>query len=100
LKPQVLEFQATKMAVHAAMVARMDRELGRIVAQLRSMGELDRTLFVFLSDNGASAEMMVRGDGHDTQRPLGSAGTFLSLGPGWSALANTPFRKHKTWVHE
>lgn len=100
LSPQVREFQATKMAIHAAMVDRMDREIGRIVAQLRSMGELERTLFVFLSDNGASAEMMVRGDGHDPQRPAGSTGTFLSLGPGWSALANTPFRKHKTWVHE
>jgi arylsulfatase A-like enzyme len=100
LTPQVREFQATKMAVHAAMVDRMDREIGRIVAELRAMGELERTMFVFLSDNGATAEMMVRGDGHDSQRPAGSAGTFLSLGPGWSALANTPFRKHKTWVHE
>jgi len=100
LTPQVREFQATKMAVHAAMIDRMDREVGRIVAELRAMGELERTMFVFLSDNGATAEMMVRGDGHDPQRPAGSAGTFLSLGPGWSALANTPFRKHKTWVHE
>ena len=94
------DFQAAKMSVHAAMVARMDREIGRVVAQLRSMGALENTLLLFLSDNGASAEMMVRGDGHDLTAPAGSAKTYLSLGPGWSSLANTPFRRHKTWVHE
>jgi arylsulfatase len=64
------------------------------------MGAMDNTLILIMSDNGASAEMMVRGDGHDPQGPMGSAGTFLSLGPGWASLANTPFRRHKSWVHE
>lgn len=58
-------FQATKMAIHAAMIDRMDREIGRILAQLRAMQAFDNTLILFLSDNGASAEMMVRDDGHD-----------------------------------
>ncbi|MGE0607822.1 MAG: arylsulfatase [Pirellulales bacterium] len=93
-------FQAAKMAVHAAMVERMDHEIGRIVAQLRAMRALDNTLLMFLSDNGASAEIMVRGDGHDAAAAPGSAATFLCLGPGWSNAANTPFRRHKTWVHE
>src|SRR6516164_6048795 len=94
------EFQAKKMAVHAAMVDRMDREIGRVVAQLRAMGALENTLILFLSDNGASAEIMVRGDGHDPHAECGTGATFLSIGPGWSSLANTPFRRHKTWVHE
>jgi arylsulfatase A-like enzyme len=93
-------FQSDKMAVHAAMVDRMDREIGRMLAQLRSMGAAEDTLVLFLSDNGASAEMMVRGDGHDPEAVCGTGATFLSLGPGWSTLANTPFRRHKTWVHE
>jgi arylsulfatase len=93
-------FQAQKMPVHAAMVARMDREIGRVVAQLRAMGALDNTLLFFLSDNGASAEIMVRGDGHNPGAAFGSRAMFLCLGPGWSSLANTPFRRHKTWVHE
>ncbi len=93
-------FQASKMAVHAAMVDRMDREIGRVLAQLREMGALDNTLVFFLSDNGASAEIMVRGDGHDPHAECGTGATFLSIGPGWSSLANTPFRRHKTWVHE
>jgi arylsulfatase len=82
------------------MVDRMDREIGRVLDQLRAMGALENTVIIFASDNGASAEMMVRGDGHDPTAPMGSAQTFLSLGPGWSSAANTPFRRHKTWVHE
>jgi arylsulfatase len=93
-------FQARKMAIHAAMVDRMDREIGRVLAQLKAMGAFENTLVVFASDNGASAEIMVRGDGHDPAAPPGSAATFLCLGPGWSSAANTPFRRHKTWVHE
>ncbi|HEY2411326.1 MAG TPA: arylsulfatase [Pirellulaceae bacterium] len=93
-------FQATKMSIHAAMVDRMDREIGRVVDQVKAMNALDNTLIMFLSDNGASAEIMVRDDGHDPKLPPGSAGTHLCLGPGWSTVSNTPFRMHKTWVHE
>lgn len=82
------------------MVDRMDREIGRIFDQLKRMGAWDDTLIFFCSDNGASAEIMVRGDGHDPHAPMGSADTFLCLGPGWSSSSNTPFRRHKTWVHE
>jgi arylsulfatase len=94
------KFQAAKMAIHAAMVDRMDQEIGRVIAQLKAMGAYENTLILFASDNGASAEMMVRGDGHDPAAPMGSAKSFLCLGPGWSSACNTPFRRHKTWVHE
>lgn len=93
-------FQATKMAIHAAMVDRMDQEIGRVLQQLKVMNSFDNTFICFLSDNGASAELMVRGEGHDPEAPLGSAATYLCLGPGFSSAANTPFRRHKTWVHE
>jgi len=100
LTPDQCAFQAAKMAVHAAMVDRMDREIGRVLEQIRAMGAWDNTVILFASDNGASAELMVRGDGHDPQAAPGSADTFLCLGPGWSTVSNTPFRRHKTWVHE
>ena len=93
-------FQATKMAIHAAMVDRMDAEIGRIIAQLKTMGAYENTLILFASDNGASAEIMVRDGGHDQQAAMGSAATYLCLGPGFSNAANTPHRRHKTWVHE
>ena len=93
-------FQATKMAIHAAMVDRTDRELGRLLDQLETMNVLDDTLILFLSDNGASAEMMIRGQGHDPEVPAGSEMSHLCLGPGWSSCSNAPFRRHKIWVHE
>ena len=93
-------FQAEKMAIHAAMVEAMDREVGRIIAALKSAGLLADTFILFASDNGASSEMLVRGEGHDPAAQPGSRRTFLSLGPGWSSAANAPFRRHKTWVHE
>jgi len=100
LTPEQQKFQATKMEIHAAMVDRMDQEIGRVLEQLRQMNAWDNTLILFLSDNGASAEIMVRDDGHDPSAPPGSHASYLCLGPGFSSLANTPFRRHKTWVHE
>jgi arylsulfatase len=93
-------FQATKMAIHAAMVDRMDREIGRILDQLKAMNAFDNTLIFFASDNGASAEIMVRDGGHDPSAEPGSAKSYLCLGPGFSSACNTPHRRHKTWVHE
>lgn len=93
-------FQATKMAIHAAMIDRMDQEIGRILMQLREMGALDNTVVFFASDNGASAEIMVRNGGHDPSVTPGSEKSYLCLGPGFSSACNSPFRRHKTWVHE
>ena len=94
------EFQAKKMAIHAAMIDRIDREIGRVLNQLEAMKAMENTLILFLSDNGASAEIMVRSDGHDPKAAAGSGASYLCLGPGWSTVSNTPFRRHKTWVHE
>jgi arylsulfatase len=100
LTPEQRRFQATKMAVHAAMVHRMDIEIGRVLAQIESMGTLDNTIVMFLSDNGASPEQILRGDGHDPSATPGSAKTYIGLGAGWATASNTPFRLHKSWTHE
>jgi len=93
-------FQATKMAIHAAMIDRIDREIGRVLGEIKAMNAYENTAVLFVSDNGASAEQMIRGDGHDLSAPPGSAKSFLCLGPGWSTACNTPLRLHKVWVHE
>jgi arylsulfatase len=100
ITPAQQQFQAAKMAIHAAMVDRMDQEIGRIIAQLKAMNAYENTLILFASDNGASAEIMIRDGGHDPHAELGSATTYPCLGPGFSSAANTPFRRHKSWVHE
>ncbi len=100
LNEEQRRFQTTKAAIHAAMVDRVDQEVGRILEKLKEMNAFENTIVFFLSDNGASAEIMIRGDGHDPNAPPGSAGSYLCLGPGWSTSSNTPFRRHKVWNQE
>ena len=73
-------FQATKMAIHAAMIDRVDQEVGRIIQQLKKMGAYENTLIFFASDNGASAEIMVRGGGHNPEAPIGERKNLSLLG--------------------
>src|SRR5262249_48518250 len=89
-----------RMAIHAAMVDRMDREVGRGLEQLRKSGRWEKTVIFFAHDNGASAERLVRGDGHDPGAPPGSARSFLCIEPPWANLANAPLRKSKIFTHE
>ncbi len=103
---------ARRMAIYAAMVEIMDRNIGRVVEDLRSNGELDNTLIVFLSDNGACAEWDPFGfdnepypknrlhTGDDQLAEMGSKGTFHSYGTGWANASNTPFRLYKHYNHE
>jgi arylsulfatase len=100
LTPEQKKLQRTKMAIHAAMITRMDIEIGKLLKQVDAMGALNDTVVLFLSDNGASSEQLIRGDGHDSTAPLGSAKTHLGLGPGWASCSNAPFRLHKSWVNE
>jgi len=93
-------FQATKMQIHAAMIDRIDQEIGRVLEQIKAMGNEENTVVIFVSDNGASAEQIIRGDLNEPSAVPGSAKSYLCLGPGWSSAANTPFRLHKSWVHE
>ena len=94
------EFQRLKMAIHAAMITRMDKEIGRVVAQLKKSGDFENTVILFMSDNGASSEQLIRADGHDATARPGSGESHLCLGPGWASASNAPFRLHKSWVNE
>lgn len=96
LTPEQKNLQRTKMAIHAAMITRMDLEIGRVLKQIEHMGAERDTLIIFLSDNGASSELIIRGDGHDANAPPGSARSYLCLGPGWASACNAPFRLHKS----
>ena len=88
------------MAIHAAMITRMDSEIGKVLDQLKAMGAERDTVILFLSDNGASSEQLIRGDGHDRRRLPAPREAFLGLGPGWASCSNAPFRLHKSWVNE
>jgi len=102
---------AMRMAIYAAMIDRMDQNIGRITADLRARGELDNTLVVFLSDNGACAEWDPFGfDGRSSGNNvlhrgaelagMGAAGTYHSVGSAWANASNTPWRMYKHYSHE
>ncbi len=93
-------FQAMKMEIHAAMMDRMDQEIGRVVDVLKRTGAFDNTLIIYLSDNGASSEFMIRRNGHDPEARPGSNLTHYCIGPAWATASNTPFRYYKSYAHE
>jgi arylsulfatase A-like enzyme len=85
------------MAVYAAMIDRLDQNIGRILALLKEQGKLDNTLILFTSDNGGSAEVVNIPGGTGA---IGEMTNWKSLGKNWANVANTPYREYKNWSHE
>ena len=85
-----------KMAVYAAMIDRMDQNVGRLLDKLEELGADENTLIMFLSDNGGCAERV-----HKTPDiPPGPVESYRTVDPPWANASNTPFRKYKSWDHE
>ncbi len=99
--------------VYAAYMAYVDAEIGRVVAEVERLGQLDNTLIIFVTgDNGASAEGQLNGTPNEAtffngvevpvavQLPYipiwGSEKTFPHYAVGWSWALDTPFR----WVKQ
>lgn len=124
-KAEHKQWQAQRMQTYAAMVEEMDAAIGRVVDALKRSGRFENTLILFFSDNGASCEghlnntiertgepwrssfapkttsdgkPVIQGDIPGV--PLGGADTFGSYGLNWASVSNTPFRRHKIWLHE
>jgi arylsulfatase A-like enzyme len=110
-------WDARAMAVHAAMIDRMDQGIGRMIKALEEAGELENTLILFLSDNGASPENAAQyGPGFDRPSQTrtgekiiypvkkdampGPQTTFASIGEKWANVSNTPYRYAKMQSYE
>jgi arylsulfatase len=113
-------YLAAKMEVHAAMVDRVDQGVGEILAALRDTAELENTIVMFLSDNGASPEIpgppgYDRNSGTRDGRPalreadlqrdgnvakLGSEESYTGIGAPWASAVNTPLRYWKMESYE
>ena len=88
-----------RMAIYAAMVDRMDQNIGKLTDSLEAQHQLDNTIIMFLDDNGACAEFDELGSGPAEQ--LGTKeGYVLSYGRAWANASNTPYRQYKHWLHE
>ena len=114
-------WESRRMAVYAAMIERMDRGVGRILAKLDQHNIADNTLVMFMSDNGGNFEEM-DDPGISVPRPdwlpyvthvgkpvnrgnkpdvmPGPEDTYQSIGIPWGNCANTPFRLYKHYAHE
>ncbi|MFC6100364.1 arylsulfatase [Olivibacter domesticus] len=91
---------AHRMEVYAAMVQRMDKGIGKLLESLKRSGQLNNTLILFLSDNGACAENIDQRKLHDQQVAVGNRGSYLAYDEYWANASNTPFRMYKAWTEE
>ena len=111
LSPDARRLAARMMEVFAGFLSHTDAQIGRLMDYLREIGELDNTLVMVVSDNGASAEGGVTGTTNEIQffnnapEPLedslarldeiGGPNTFNHYPWGWTWAGNTPFRRWK-----
>ena len=91
---------ARKMAVYAAMIDRMDQNIGRLINTLKSNGQYENTMIVFISDNGACAETVNTKLLSDPEKKIGERGSYHIYGESWANASNTPFKKYKHYMHE
>lgn len=114
LGPDEQRLFARYMEVYAGMIDRVDHNVGRLVAQLRALGELDDTLILLMSDNGASAEGTADGtpnlmltayaqpvsidEALSLYDAMGGPETFPHYPRGWAQASNTPFRMYKQFT--
>ena len=91
------------------MAEAMDFEIGRLVAHLKSSGQYDNTVFVFLSDNGSDpadplnipfSKTWVRMNYVTAAAALGGKGTFSANGPSWASATVSPLHGYKYFAGE
>jgi arylsulfatase len=97
------------MEVYAAVVERMDYQLGRIIDYLKNKDELDNTVIVFLSDNGSDGEDRSKLAGNDKWLPenfdlsyenMGKVGSYVYLNSGWARTGSGPSKMYKAYLSE
>jgi arylsulfatase A-like enzyme len=101
---------ARKMEVYAAMVDRLDQNVGRIIAELKRTGKYENTVILFLSDNGAEGTdyskinlpiIRDRLKGADNSlENIGKPTSWESYGPGWAQAATAPSWLYKSYETE
>ncbi len=92
LEPWRQKYEANRMTTLAAMIDRVDQEVGRLVDDLKANDEFDNTMILFVSDNGACP--------YDRKAPLldvepTNGDIALPDSTGWAWARNTPFRYYK-----
>ncbi|MES2657660.1 MAG: arylsulfatase [Verrucomicrobiota bacterium] len=89
-----------RMAIYAAMVDRLDQNIGKLISYLKEKNRFDNTLILFLSDNGACAEMGVLGNLDVKDIAKRNSEWNIAYGTAWANASATPFRLYKHFAHE
>jgi len=97
LSPEQQREFVMRMAIYAAQIDAMDQGIGKLIAYLEKNGQLDNTLILFLSDNGACAEFISSGQRKTLD---GKADTYESYRINWANLSSTPYREYKHYTNE
>ena len=109
LSDQERAYHARNMEIYAAMVDYMDTGIGRVIDYLNKRDQLDNTIIVFISDNGAEhwdhssapppiGEFAANFD--NSAENSGREGSFVLYGSEWAHVSNTPFSRYKGTTYE
>ena len=96
--------EARRMQLYAAMLDALDENIGRLIQHLKDIGEYENTFIMFFSDNGATGNNPHDLETNPTWVPanfdnsydnMGKPGSYVTTGPGWAHVSNTPFHMYK-----
>jgi arylsulfatase len=100
LSGEELAKEIKRMEIYAAMLDRVDQNIGKILAKLKAQGKLDNTLIMFASDNGGCAEGAGAKIKSTKLEDLGTVASYEEVGKNWATVQNTPLRNWKNYSHE
>ena len=98
------KMEVRRMQLYAAMVDALDANIGRLIQYLKDAGEYENTFILFFSDNGAEGNnphdlgtnpVWVPANFDNSYENMGKPGSYVSTGPGWAHVSNTPFHMYK-----
>ncbi len=97
LSTELKQRRIAQMEVYAAMIERMDENIGRVIDLLDQQGRLENTINFFLTDNGACAtDLKNRVGNYRDDAPIGGVDRYEAYHQGWACVSNTPLRRFKT----
>lgn len=98
-----------RMEIYAAMIEEMDSAIGRVIANLKRRGELDNTIIMFMSDNGAAGASReenpkwgpwITRTSDNSLANMGAGNSYVSTGPSWAQASMAPSGYFKGFTSE
>jgi arylsulfatase len=109
LSAEQQRIEARKMELYAAMVDNLDDHVGRLIGYLKANDLYERTLILFMSDNGAAGEDFFHAGPYaefiqthydNSYENMGKPTSWISYGPPWAEAGSAPFSRYKAYTRE